>query len=77
MGALLLDYADRNACPIYVPNSPTTVPYQQNTKPDVLEIVVDKDFVLSMYLTVYPALSSDHLPVLIDITCRTLFQRLL
>jgi hypothetical protein len=35
-----------------------------------------KDFVLPVYLTVCPALSSDHLPVLIDITCRTSFQRL-
>jgi hypothetical protein len=76
-GALLRDYADRNSCLIYRPDSPTTVPYQQNTKPDVLDIVVAKDFVLPAYLTVCPALSSDHLPVLIDTTCRTSFQRLL
>jgi hypothetical protein len=75
-GALLRDYADRYACPIYGPDSPTTVPYQQNTNP-VLDIVVVKDFVLPLYLTVCPALSSDHLPVLIDTTCRTSFQRLL
>jgi hypothetical protein len=73
-GALLRDYDDRNACLIYGPDSPTTVPYQQNTNPDVLDIVV-KDFVLLVYLTVFPTLRSDHLPVLIDTTCRTCFQR--
>jgi hypothetical protein len=76
-GALLRDYADRNACLIYVPDSPTTVPYQQNTNPDALDSVVVKDFVLPVYLTVCPALSSDHLSVLIDTTCRTSFQDLL
>jgi hypothetical protein len=36
---LLRDYANRNACLIYGPDSPTTVPYQQNANPDVLDIV--------------------------------------
>jgi hypothetical protein len=36
----LRDYDDRNACLIFGPDSPTTVPYQQNTNPDVLDIVV-------------------------------------
>jgi hypothetical protein len=70
------DWNSRNACPIYGPDSPTTAPYQQNTNP-VLDIVVVKGFVLPLYLIVCPALSSDHLPVLIDTTCRTSFQRLL
>jgi hypothetical protein len=29
-GALLRDYADRNACLIFGPDSPTTLPYQQH-----------------------------------------------
>jgi hypothetical protein len=62
---------------IYGPDFPATVPYQQNTNPDVLDIVVVKDFVLPVYLTVCPALCSYHLPVLIDTTRRTSFQRLL
>jgi hypothetical protein len=76
-GALLRDYDDRNACLIYGLDSSTTVLYQQNTNPDVLDIVVVKDFVLPVYLTVCPALSSDLLLVLIDTMCRTSFQRLL
>jgi hypothetical protein len=76
-GALLRDYANRNACLIYGPDSPTTVPYQQNANPDILDIVVVKDFVLPVHLTVCPALSSDHPPVLTDTTCRTSFRNLL
>jgi hypothetical protein len=76
-GALLCDNANRNACLIHGRDSPTTVPYQQNANPDVLDIVVVKDFVLPVDLTVCPALSSDHLPVLIDTTSRTSFRNLL
>jgi hypothetical protein len=54
-GALLLDYADRNSCLIYVPYSPTTVAYQQHTNPDVLDIVVVRDFVLPVYLFALPS----------------------
>jgi hypothetical protein len=72
-GALLRDYANRNAYLINGPDSPITDPCQQNVNPNVFDIIV-KDFVL---LTVCPALSSDHLPVLIDITCRTSFRNVL
>jgi hypothetical protein len=48
-----------------------------NANPDVLDIVVVKDFVLPVYLTVRSALISDHLPILIDTTCRSSFQNLL
>jgi hypothetical protein len=40
-------------------------------------MVVVKGFVLRVYLTVCSALSSDHLPILIDTTCRSSFQNLL
>jgi hypothetical protein len=62
---------------IYGPDSPTTAPYTHNATPDVLDIVVVKDFVLPVYLTVCSALSSDHLPILKDTTCRSSFQNLL
>jgi hypothetical protein len=38
--SLLHDYADRNSCLIYGPDSPTTAPYTHNATPDVLDIVV-------------------------------------
>jgi hypothetical protein len=62
---------------IYGPDSPTRVPYTHNATPDVLDIVIVKEFVLPMYLTICSALSSDHLPILIDTTCRSSSQNIL
>jgi exonuclease III len=67
--SLLRDYANRNTCLICGPDSPTTVPYTHDATLDVLDIVVVKDFVLPVYLTVCSALRSDHLPILIDTMC--------
>jgi hypothetical protein len=72
-GSLLCDYVIRNTSLIYGPDSPTTAPYPHNATINVLDIVVVKDFVLTVYLTVCSALSSDHLPILIDTTCRSSF----
>jgi hypothetical protein len=74
-GLLLRGYAIRNTC--YGPDSPTTSPYTHNATPDVLSIVVVKDFVLPVNLTASSALSSDYLPILIDTTCQSAFQNLL
>jgi hypothetical protein len=75
-GSLLRVYPNRNSCLIYGPYSPTTAYYAQYATLDVLDIVVVKDFVLSERLIVYIALSSDHLPILIDTTSRLSFQNL-
>jgi hypothetical protein len=48
--SLLRDYADRNSCLIYGPDSPTTAPYKHNATPDILDRVVVKDFVRPVYL---------------------------
>jgi hypothetical protein len=71
---LLRDYADGNACLIFGPDSPTTNPYSPLATPDVLDIVINKDLSFLVYLTSCSALSSDHLPVLIDIACRSSFH---
>jgi hypothetical protein len=42
--------------------------------PDVLDIVIAKNLTSPVYLTSCSALSSDHLPVLIDTTYRSSFQ---
>jgi hypothetical protein len=75
-GKLLRDYASGNSCLIYGPDSPTTLPYNSSATPDVLDIVIIKDLAFPMYLTACSALSSDHLPVLIDTTCRSSFRNL-
>jgi hypothetical protein len=74
---LLRDYANRKTCSIYGPNSPTTVPYTQNATSNILDVEVVKVVVLPVYLNICSALSSDHLPVLIDDTRRSFFQNLL
>jgi hypothetical protein len=72
-GKLLRDYADRHSYLIQGPDSPTTVPYNTSATPDVLDIAVTKNLPTPVHLTACSALSSDHLPILIDTTCRSFF----
>jgi hypothetical protein len=72
-GRLLRDYADRHSCLIHGPDSPTTVPYNPSATPDVLDIAVTKNLRTPLHLTACSAHSSDHLPILIDTTCRLSF----
>ena len=69
-GKLLRAYADENSCLIFGPVSPTTNPYNPSVIPDVLVIVITKNLSIPVYLTLCSSLSSDHLPVIIDTTCR-------
>ena len=73
-GKLLRDYADENSCLIFGPDTPTTNPYNPSATPDVLDIAVTKDVPFPVYLTSCSALSSDHLPGLIDTACRSSFH---
>ena len=73
-GRLLRDYVDKNSCVIYGPNTPTTVPFNPSATPDVLDIAITKDLVSQVYLTTCSALSSDHLPILIDTQCHLPFS---
>jgi hypothetical protein len=75
-GSLLRVYGFRNTSLIYGPDSPTTAPYRQHAIPDVLDIVFVKDVVIPVYLTVWSALTSDHLHILIETKCRSSFQNL-
>jgi endonuclease/exonuclease/phosphatase family metal-dependent hydrolase len=69
----LRDYADENACLIFGPDSPTTVPYNPSATPDVLDTVITRELPSSVHLSSCSALSSEHLPVLIDTVCRSTF----
>jgi hypothetical protein len=72
-GKLLRDYANENSCLIFGPDSqPPT--HTTPVTPDVLDIVITKNLSIPVFLTSCSALSSDHLPVLIDTTCRSSFQ---
>ena len=70
---LLRDYADGNTCLIYGPDTPNTNPYNTCATPDALDIAVRKTSCFRG-LTSCSALSSDHLPVLIDTVCSSSFQ---
>jgi hypothetical protein len=73
-GKLLRDYADGSSCLIFGPETPTTNPHNPSATPDVLDIVIIKNFTFPAYLTSCSALSADHLPVLIDTTCHSSFE---
>jgi hypothetical protein len=73
-GKLLRDYADGNSCLIYGPDSPTTNIFNHSDTPDVLDIVITRGLPSSVAPASCSALSSDHLPVLIDTACRSSFH---
>jgi hypothetical protein len=73
-GKLLRDCGDEKFCLIFGPYTPTTNPYNTSATPDVLDIVITRDFPTSVYLTSCSVLSSDLLPVIIDTSCRSSFQ---
>jgi len=73
-GKLLRDYADGNSCLLFGPNSPTTNPYNRLVTPDVLDIVITMNLSFPVYLTSCSAISSVHLPVLIDTSCCSSFH---
>ena len=73
-GELLQEYVSTNSCIVYGPTTHITAPFNSSNLPDVLDIVVVKDFVLPVNLTVCNALNSDHLPILVDPPCRASFQ---
>jgi hypothetical protein len=71
---LLLYNTDENSCLIFGPDTPTTNQYNLSATPDILDMVLTKDLTFPVYLTSCSALSSDHLPVLIDTACRSSFH---
>jgi hypothetical protein len=75
-GKLLRDYTRGNCCLIYGPDSTNTLPYNSSATPDALDIEITKDLNFPVHLTECSALGSDHLPVLIDTTCRSYFRNL-
>jgi len=73
-GKRLRDYVERNSCLIFGPDTPTTNSNNPLATPDVLDIVITKNLSSSVYLPSCFALILDHLPVLIDTTCRSSFH---
>jgi len=55
-GRLGCNYANENSCLIYRSDTPTTLPYNSSTTPDVLDIVFTKNLVTTVYLSTCSAL---------------------
>jgi hypothetical protein len=66
-GKLVRDFADKNSCLIFKPDTPTTNP------PDILDIVITWNISSPVYLTTCSTLILDHLLVLIDTKCHSSF----
>ena len=60
-GRLGCNYANENSCLIYRSDTPTTLPYNSSTTPDVLDIVFTKNLVTTVYLSTCSALGWGHL----------------
>jgi hypothetical protein len=50
-GKILRDYADGNSCQIFVPDTPTTNPYNTSVTRDVLDVVLKQNLSFPVYLT--------------------------
>ena len=70
---LLREYVSTNSCIVYGPTTQTTAPFSSANQADVLDTVIVKEFVLPV-TDFFDALSSDHLPVLVDNPCRASFN---
>jgi hypothetical protein len=74
-GSMLRDYAKRNCCFICGPDARTTL--LQHTMRSWKSLILWLSRIWSYRSSACPALSSDHLPILIVTTCRSSFQNLL
>jgi hypothetical protein len=68
------DYANENSCLIFNSDNQTTNTYNPSATSNILDIAITRDLPSSVHLTVCSALSSDHLPVVIETICRSSFQ---
>ena len=73
-GKLPRDYANENSCLIFGLDTPTTNPYKTSAIPEVLDIVITKNHSTPVYLTSFSALSSDHIPIVINTACPSSFH---
>lgn len=64
-GNRLFNYVSANNVTVSSPTEPTFYPRQNNLQPDILDIIVNKNFTKPIYHHALPELDSDHVPVLI------------
>lgn len=65
-GIKLNEYASKHCVQIAAPEEYTYFPYRDDHQPDILDIVVHKNFAEQLNQTVYAEMNSDHDPVIIS-----------
>jgi hypothetical protein len=73
-GKLSHVYTNETSYLIYGPDTTTTIPFNPSATHDVLDIVITKDLASPVHPTSCPAMSLDHLPVLINMKCPSFFH---
>jgi hypothetical protein len=71
--AKLRENADEKSCLIFEPDTLTTNPCNTSATSNVFDIIITKYLPSPVHLTSSFALSSDHLPLIIDAMCRSSF----
>lgn len=74
-GQKLSDYAVNNSLTIHSPDEPTHYPYRSDHNPDILDIIVTRNFTTPVHQNVICELNSDHLPVLVTFTTSLLHKQ--
>lgn len=75
-GTKLNNYTVIHQLQIYAPSEYTYYPYRRDHLPDILDIIVAKNFCIPIQQSVIPELDSDHLPVLITFTSTPIVRQL-
>lgn len=65
-GVKLNELATTYTCQILAPEEYTYYPYRMDHNPDILDIIVQKNFTKQIFQQVHTELDSDHVPVLIS-----------
>lgn len=67
-GVRLHNITSNHGIQVSAPNEPTYFPYRVDHQPDILDILLQKNFSKPIYSNVYIELDSDHLPVVYTFT---------
>lgn len=67
-GIRLHNVTSHHGIQVTAPNTPTYYPYRQDYQPDILDILLQKNFPRPIYTNVYTELDSDHLPTISTFT---------
>ena len=74
-GKRLRRFADSRRIQVIGPSQPTFYPSQRNAAPDILDIAVIQGIDCPVHVSALTELSSDHLPILIQVATQHVVRR--